>query len=146
MSQRLLPKDAYLRTNVQMWVHAAEATFALHSLAILYARWNFPEALKKSNPEALEQMEEAMSANVVKDFDWLEAELGRSTGEFLVGNQVTAADCMMQFSVSFILARQLGTKGRSWPKIEAWLERCEKTEAYVRAVARSNYTLYPKTT
>lgn len=139
-----MPKDPYLRTRVQMWIHASEATFALHALAILYARWNFPQALRESNPEALDQMEAAMSANVVKDLDWLEEELGRSTGQFLVGNQVTAADCMMQFSARFILERQLGTKGKTWPRIDAWLERCEKTESYLRAVEKSGHTLNPK--
>lgn len=141
-----MPDNDYLRSRVQIFVHASEATLALHGLAILYARWNFPAELKESNPEALKKMEEALSVNVQKDLDWIERELGASTGQFLVGNDVTAADIMMQFSCSFIFARELGTQGKEWPKIKEWMQRCENTEAYKRAVEKSGHTLYPETT
>ena len=147
-SQRLIPsrENWYLRSKVLMFVHAAEATVALHALAILYARWQFPEDLKRERPEVLEEMEERMAGNVKHDLDWLEGELGRSTGRFLVGDSVTAADVMMQFSVSFILERSLGTRGGSWPRLREWMERCEGNESYERAVERSGHSLYPKNT
>jgi glutathione S-transferase len=45
---KLLPLDPAQRVKVRQWVHASEATFALHALAILYARWHIqgaPEGL-----------------------------------------------------------------------------------------------------
>lgn len=118
----------------------------VHGLAVLYAKWNFPAALKESHAEEMDKMIAAIGVNVQKDFDWLETALGHSTGQFLVGNQVTAADIMMLFSVQFILARELGTKGKSWPKVNEWVQRCEATESYKKAVEKSGHTLSPKTT
>lgn len=141
-----MPKNEYLKSRVQMFSHASEATLALHGLAVLYARWNFPTELKESHPEALQKMEASLSVNVQKDLDWIEKELAASTGQLLVGNEVTAADIMMQFSCRFILERELGTQGKSWPKINEWLERCENTPAYKRAVEKSGHTLHPETT
>jgi glutathione S-transferase len=82
-----------------------------------------------------------MSTNVCKDMDYLEAELGKSSGKFLVGDQVTVADCMMLFSAQFILARELGTKGKKWEKVEKWIADCEGTESYKRAVERTGHKL-----
>lgn len=84
-----------------------------------------------------------MSVNVQKDFDWLENELKLSGTKFLVGETVTAADCMMHFSVQFILARELGTKGKKWERVEQWVKDCEATKGYKRAVEKSGYTLNP---
>lgn len=82
-----------------------------------------------------------MSVNVCKDMDFLEAELGKSKGNFLVGDSVTVADCMMLFSAQFILARQLGTKGKKWERIEKWIADCENTESYKRAVEKTGHKL-----
>jgi glutathione S-transferase len=118
-------------------VHAAEATFALHALAILYARWNIKDA-----PEGtVEAAEKAMSANVQNDMSWLETELSLSQGQFLCGENVTAADIMMQFSAEFIIARELGTNGKEWPNINKWLEACKNTEGYKRAVEKTGHQL-----
>lgn len=73
--------------------------------------------------------------------DYLEAQLGKSTGKFLVGDKVTVADCMMLFSAQFILARELGTKGRKWEKVEKWIADCEETESYKRAVEKTGHKL-----
>lgn len=143
---RMIPTDAYLRSRTQTFIHAAEGTFMLHGLAILYFRWQLPQAAKDAAPAAIAEAEEKMSVNVHKDMDWLEGELAKSTGNFLVGDSLTAADIMVLFSVQFILARELGTKGKSWSKIDAWVKRCESTESYKRAVQKSGHTLYPKTT
>ena len=115
-------------------MHAAEATWALHALAILYARLN-----QKDGDVA--KTEEGLSRNVIKDMDFLEAELGKSEGKFLLGDSVTAADCMMHFSAVYILARELGTKGKNWPKIEQWVRDCEATETYGKAVQHSGHKL-----
>lgn len=54
---------------------------------------------------------------------------------------VTAADIMMQFSADFILARELGTKGKEYPAIRKWLEACKGTEGYQKAVEKTGHKL-----
>jgi glutathione S-transferase len=131
---KLLPKDPATRVQCQRWVHAAEATYALHALAILYTRW-----FGSDNPSAAEKIEEGMAVNVCKDMDFLEQELGKSKGKFLVGDKVTVADCMMLFSAQFILTRELGTKGRKWEKVNKWIADCEGTESYKRAIEKTGH-------
>jgi glutathione S-transferase len=136
-SNRLLPTDPVQRNKVRQWVHAAEATFALHGLGILYARWHVIDA-----PEGtVERAEERMSANVQNDLSWLESELSLSSGKFLCGDHVTAADVMMQFSADFILMRELGTQGKEWPNINKWLDACKNTDSYKRAVEKTGHKL-----
>lgn len=115
-------------------MHAAEATFALHGLAILYARWN-----QKTGDVA--ETEAGMAKNVSRDLDYLESTLKQSGGKFLFGDKVTAADIMMHFSAVFILARELGTKGQKWPGVEKWIGDCEGTEAYGAAVKKTGHVL-----
>lgn len=134
-SNRILPRIGEpKRYQVLQWVHAAEATFALHGLAILYVRW----FQKTGNAE---ETEAGLAGNVQKDMDYLDTELGKSSGKFLVGDSVTAADIMMAFSAQFILARQLGTKGKSWSNIEKWLKACEEAGAYKKAVQKTGHKL-----
>ncbi|KAK7544580.1 glutathione S-transferase [Phyllosticta citribraziliensis] len=133
---RLIPSDPAARIKALEWLHAAEATFALHSLAIVYARWYYP---KEAPAEGLAQMEASMSKNVENDFGWLEGELEKSSGGFLVGKEVTVADVMMQFGVRFIFEKELGTKRDRWPRTEEWLKRCEECEAYKRAVKKTGH-------
>jgi len=115
----------------------------LHALAILYARWKIPEGAKAH----LSEMEEALSGNVVNDFKWIEGALKaqREQGrEYLVGEGLSVADVMMQFSVEFILERGLGVKKGSWPETEAWLERTMVRDGFKIAVDKSGYTLDSK--
>ncbi|GAB7351171.1 hypothetical protein MBLNU459_g1621t1 [Dothideomycetes sp. NU459] len=135
-SKRLLPTDAPTRAKVLRWVHAAEATFALHSISVLYVRW-----FGASDPATVDKIEEGMSVNVIKDMDFLEAELKKGSGKFLVGDKVTVADCMMLFSAQFIIARKLGTQGRRWERVEQWIRDCEATESYKRAVEKTGHSL-----
>lgn len=122
------------RYKVLQWVHAAEATWALHGISILYARWN-----QKDGDVA--KTEENMSKNVIKDMDFLEETLKSSGGKWLLGDQLTAADFMMHFSATFILARELGVKGRKYPETERWLKDCEATESYKKAVQKTGHKL-----
>ena len=92
-SNRLIPTSPEKRVQVLQWIHASEATFMLHALAITYARWNMPEEQKEDG--TLKKVEEGMSVNVQKDLDWLETELSLSHGKFLCGEEVTAADAMV---------------------------------------------------
>lgn len=136
---RLIPEtDKAAQAKVLQWVHAAEATFALHALAVLYARWFYPKDAPK---EGLAEMEKGMSANVQNNMNWIERELSQSGTKFLVGDSITAADIMMQFSIAFILARELGTQGKKWPSVEAWMKRCEESPSYVRAVKKTGHKL-----
>ena len=75
------------------------------------------------------------------DLDWLETELSFSSGRFLCGETITAADTMMQFSIDFILVTKLGTQGRTWPTIEKWLEACKESKSYQEAVKKTGYEL-----
>ncbi|QIX01179.1 hypothetical protein AMS68_006696 [Peltaster fructicola] len=122
------------RYQILQWVHAAEGTFMTHALAITYARW-----FQKGGD--LKATEEGLSGNVQKDFDWFEAELNKSKGKFLFGDEPTAGDIAMHFSVTFIIARELGTQGRTWPRIEQFVKDCEATEAYKKAVKKTGYEL-----
>lgn len=135
-SRKLLPQDTAARVQCLRWLHASEATFALHALAILYTRW-----FGADNPSAAEKTEQGMAINVCKDMDFLDAELGKNKGRFLVGDSVTVADIMMIFSTQFILARELGTKGRKWENVERWIANCEGTESYKRAVEKTGHKL-----
>jgi glutathione S-transferase len=47
-------------------------TFMIHGLAVLYARWQMPEAGKI---HILPELEKKLSVNVQTEFDWLESEL-----------------------------------------------------------------------
>jgi glutathione S-transferase len=89
----------------------------------------------------LDEMEKGMAVKVQEDLDWLESELRKGNGKFLVGEGLTAADTMVAFSVQFIFARKLGTMGKRWVRVERWLEGLEAREAYKRAVERSGYKL-----
>lgn len=141
----LLPGDRQRRIKVREWLYAAEGTFMLHAMAILYARWKLPEQEEQEGRrELLAKMEEGLSVNVHNDFDWLEGALRENGSGWLVGDGLTAADIVMQFSVQFIMERKLGVGGRGegkWPEVEKWLARTEGTEAYKKAVERTGYTL-----
>lgn len=88
---------------------------------------------------------------MVKDLDYLESHFHEQEkekeggGRFIMGEkEPSAADIMMQFSVRFILMRELGTKGVEkgrWERVERWLELCEGTESYQRAVERTGFQL-----
>jgi glutathione S-transferase len=127
------------KIKVLQWIHASEATFTLHALAITYARWTIPEHGKTNGD--LETMEKGLSVNVQKDLDWLETELSLSQGKFLCGDKVTAADTMMQFSIDFMMKTGLGTKGGSWPNVEKWLKACEETDSYQKAVQKTGHKI-----
>jgi glutathione S-transferase len=140
---KFLPKDAQTRAKVREWIHAAEGTFMLHALAILYARWRLPESVR----DALPEMDTNLSPNMINDMNWLEGELKAQKGkgsDFIVGKELTAADIMMGFTIEFIMERKLGVKGLGegrWKEVEAWWGRVRQRQAYKKAVERTGYTL-----
>ena len=106
----------------------------LHALAILYARWNQRDG-------DVSKTEEGLKGNVGKDFDWLESELQRSNGKFLLGDSVTAADVMMEFSLDFIITRQLGMEKCRWDKIATYLKACQATPTWQKAREKTGHKL-----
>jgi len=128
-----------LRNRIRTFIHAAEGTFMVHALSITYARWFAPEANKSSGD--LKKLEEGCAVNVGKDLDWLEKELeGR---RFIAGEKISAADTMCLFSVQFIFARDLvaGKKVEEWPNVKGWVERCEETSSWKKAVEKTGHKM-----
>ena len=136
-------KSTRERDDITTWLHASEGTFMTHCLAILYARWMFPPEIAKQHPEGVEQMVKKLAPNVVNDLKWLEKTLSENGG-WLVGGRLTAADVAMEFSVDFLLERELGAKRGDFPGVDKWIERCHQTESYTRAVKKSGHTLQPQ--
>lgn len=136
----LPPPGSPLRYQTLQWIHASEATFLLHALACLYVQWH-------QHGGDVQKTLQGLGGNVVKDLDYLESHFQKQEegGRFIMGGKnITAADIMMQFSVRFILMRELGTKGVEkgrWERVERWLELCEGTESYKRAVERTGFRL-----
>jgi hypothetical protein len=48
---------------------------------------------------------------------------------------------MLGFSIAFILKMGLGTKGKEWPGVNAWLKNVESTPAFQRAVKKTGHSL-----
>lgn len=107
------------RYDVLQRLHSSEGTFVTHALAITYARW-----FQKDG--SIQTTEEGLKGNIIKDFDYLEKTLISSGGEWICGKTFTVADMMMHSSITFILARELGTNGKSWETINEGVKNCEK--------------------
>lgn len=85
-----------------------------------------------------------MAANVfalASDMNYLEAELSKGKGKFVCGDSVSAADCMLQFSAAFIMGRELGIKASSYPKTQQYLQDCEASETYKKAIQKTGHKL-----
>ena len=132
-SHRLLPTDQAQRIKVRAWIHAAEGAFMVHCLPTVYVR--------RLDASAAEKLEPGLAGNVAKDLDWLEAELKKGNGRYLVGDHVTDADTMVAFSIQFIFRMSLAPQDRKWEGIEAWLRNVEAGQTYQRAVAKTGHHL-----
>lgn len=98
VSNRFLPPKSKSaeRAQVREWLHAAEGTFMVHAVAILYSRREMPEEGKDLVPE----LEERLARNVKNDFNWLEGVLKeqRAKGrDWIVGEGLTLADIQVQY-------------------------------------------------
>lgn len=134
-SNKLLPPIGDpKRYKALQFVHAAEGTWALHGISILYVRWNQKDGDVKKT-------EEGLSKNVIKDMNLLEETLKNSPGKFLFGEKLSVADTMMHFSAVFILARELGVKEADYPHTAKYIKDCEATESYKKAVQKTGHSL-----
>lgn len=115
-------------------MHAAEGTLALHGIAVLYARWH-----QKSG--SVEETEVGLSKNVQNDLNYVTAELEKSGGKFLFGDQLTLADIQVHFSLAFVLGKELGTQGKRWERLEQYVKDCEATKSYKQAVEKTGHTI-----
>lgn len=134
-----MPADPALRSKVREYMWAAEGTFFVHGLAIWKFRPAVPASVKES--AGVTEIEETLSVPVRGDFEWLSQELEKGNGKYLVGNGVTAADCMLSFSCQFIIAQQLGVKAGDYPVVEKWLRHLESGEVYKQAEKRTGHHL-----
>ena len=96
--------DQTQRVKVREWIHTAEGAFMVHCLPTVYVR--------RIDASAAEILAPGLAGNVTKDLDWLEAELKRGNGKYLVGDHVTAADTKVAFSIQFIFWLKLAPQDR----------------------------------
>ena len=108
----------------------------MHSLPYFYGLMAGPDAAKAIKPRT--------STNIKKDLDWVEAELENKNGGWLVGQDVTAADTMMAFSIQLIFLYKVPGEDPGvghWKRIREWLDRINQRDAYRRAVEKTNFTM-----
>lgn len=80
------------------------------------------------------------------DLDWLDGHLApvhANGGKYLVGNNLTAADITMLFSIQLIYDRSLGLEGteRKWVHVERWRADMESEPSWKKCVDRRGFVL-----
>ena len=92
----------------------------VHCLPTVYVRQVDASAAEKLGP--------SRAGHVARDLDWLEGELKKGSGRYLVGDHVSAADTMVAFLIQFIFWLRLAPQNRKREGIEAWLRNVEAGE------------------
>ncbi|KAL8788609.1 MAG: hypothetical protein Q9195_007204 [Heterodermia aff. obscurata] len=135
----LLPLDPTLKAKTLLYMHAAEATFFVHGLVPFY--------VKRTVPDAPDDLLQEFSIDIGADLDWLDAQIKSTGTRFLVSDNVTAADTMMGFSIQFILEFRLHPHEQEhenrWGHVRKWLANIEACRGYQAAVGKTGHTLRP---
>ena len=139
-----MPSDPKQRVRVREWVAASEGSFAMHGIAIMYARARLP---KGDVPEGTwKRMNQAMAPNMHNNLNWLDSHLEsvhEAGGRYLVGDHLTAADINMLFSIQLIYDRQLGLEDTDqvWEHVERWRHEMEEEDSWKRCVEETGFKL-----
>jgi glutathione S-transferase len=75
--------------------------------------------------------------NLKTHFDFLEGQLASSPdgGPFVCGKEVTGADFLLAFPLEMVLSMSVA-EAANYPKMAAYVQACQKREAYQRAVSK----------
>jgi glutathione S-transferase len=134
-------KGVELLPPVGKWAERSRASALLsfcetpftHALPIVYSQWFMPEG----NEKILETLTSSMATNVQKDLDFYESTIaankekyGPQDGLYLANGRFSAADIANAFSAEYVLTKAIGTEGKKWPNIEAWLKLIEARPGY----------------
>jgi glutathione S-transferase len=120
------------------WLHFAEGS----AMPPLLMKLVFDEVQKAKMPFFVKPIAKAISHKVLdmlvwpnlrRQFDFIEAELGRST--WLAGDALTGADIMMSFPLEAAKQRA-GLDAARHPKMIAFVDRIHARPAYRRALER----------
>lgn len=137
------PAGTTERDQVRYWLHYAEGSL----MPLLLVKLIFDRTTQPPVPFFVRPVTRALRAQVESAFtapqlrlhlDFVASELSKS--DFLVGNQLTAADIQMSFPLE-AGAERLGTVGR-WPDIERYVQRLQSRPAYRRALERGGPYAY----
>jgi glutathione S-transferase len=121
---RLAPPPAHpLRAEFLKWLHFSEAT-AFPPLGIVV--WL---TLYRTDADRHPELIEDARGRVSQTFDYVDTAFG--SRRYLVGDEFTAADIMMGFTLA--AARMLGLLEQ--PRLNTYLERLEARPAYQKATA-----------
>lgn len=134
---RLLPAlGTPERLRFRYWLHFAEGT----AMPPLVMKLVFDRIVTTPMPFFAKPIARAIAAkvnegfiapNLARQFDFMEAELGRSA--WFAGDAFSAADIQMSFPVE---AAQGAGLGKSRPKLLDWLQRIHARPAYRQALER----------
>jgi glutathione S-transferase len=123
---RLAPKPGTReRARFLQWLHFAEST-AFPPLGIVV--WL---TLYRKDAASQGELIQDARARAAMGLDFLERELGESA--YLVGDEFTAADIMMGFTL--VAAKVLGVLDARFPRLNRYLARLEARPAFQKAAA-----------
>jgi glutathione S-transferase len=111
------------------WMHYAEGSLMTPLLIKLYLG---------IVGDAAKPVIERVNGNVRAHLDFIEQALGST--QYLVGEEITAADLQMSFPMELIAAQEM--LGDSYPKARAWLKGLHERPAYQRALEKGGPYAY----
>ncbi len=113
------------RAKFLQWLHFAESTaFPPLGIVVWLTRY-------RSDAEQHTAIVEDARARAATGFEFLEREIGQ--GPYLLGDQFSAADIMMGFTL--VAARVLGVLDDRFPALSAYLARLEARPPFQKALA-----------